>query len=82
MQTARTTALKRRATNLTIREDILNEAKTLNINTSQAAEMGISQAISQVYAQQWKIEHQQAIAAHNQRVDKHGTLLTPDWINE
>lgn len=75
----RKSAPKRRPVNLTIREDILKEAKNLNLNTSQAAEMGIAEAIKKAQGQAWLLENQTALDAHNERVEKQGVLLTPGW---
>ncbi|MFP4098934.1 MAG: type II toxin-antitoxin system CcdA family antitoxin, partial [Alphaproteobacteria bacterium] len=44
---------KRKAINLTIREDILKEAKDLGLNASKAAELGILAAIKQTREQCW-----------------------------
>ncbi|MEP3475443.1 MAG: type II toxin-antitoxin system CcdA family antitoxin [Hyphomicrobiales bacterium] len=72
-------AAKRRPVNLTIREDILKEAKSLNLNTSKAAEVGIAEAIKQAQEQTWLQENRKALTAHNKRVEKQGLLLTPEW---
>jgi antitoxin CcdA len=74
-----TASLKRRPVNLTIREDILEEAKSLRLNTSKAAESGIAAAIRQAHSQEWLEANQQVILAHNLRVDATGPLLTPAW---
>ena len=73
---------KRRSTNLTIREDLLREAKALKLNTSQAAEIGIMAAVRQAREQEWLKNKQEAILAHNKRVDKAGPLLTPYWARD
>ena len=75
----RKNAPKYRPVNLTIREDILKEAKSLNLNTSQAAEVGIAEAIKKAQKQAWLLENQTALDAHNERVEKQGVLLTPGW---
>lgn len=72
-------SFKRRAVNLTIREDILRDAKELQLNASKAAERGIYNAIREARAQAWLEENKTAIMAHNQRVEEEGTLLTPSW---
>lgn len=72
-------APKRRPINLTIREDILKEAKELNLNASKAAEYGIAQAIKKARGQAWLNENKSALSAHNKRVEESGTLLTPNW---
>ena len=72
-------ASKKRPINLTIREDVLAEAKKLRLNTSKAAEDGIIRAVKEALAQQWLADNKQSLLAHNNRVDAHGTLLTPSW---
>ncbi len=73
---------KRRPINLTIRADVLEEAKSLGLNTSQAAESGIVAAVKKAREEEWLKNNQAAIAAHNSRVEKHGLLLTPAWARD
>jgi len=73
---------KRRPVNLTIREDILKEAKALKLNASQAAETGIILAVKRAREMEWLKDNQEAIHAHNKRVDKTGTLLIPIWVGD
>ena len=73
---------KRRPINLTIRDDILSEAKALKLNASKAAEAGIEAAIRQAREENWLAENQDSIAAHNQRVAESGPLLVPDWADD
>ena len=75
-------ASKRRPVNLTVREDVLDEAKSLQLNASKAAEAGIINAIKNAREQEWLEESKIALKAHNARIEKSGTLLTPDWISE
>ena len=60
----------RRPDNLTIRGDILNEAKSLRLNTSKAAEAGIVQAITAERTQRWLESNKPALLAHNERTKK------------
>lgn len=80
--TARLQDPKRRPVNLSIREDILSEAKALRLNASRAAEAGIEEAIRQAREANWRAENRDAIAAHNQRVGESGPLLVPDWADD
>jgi antitoxin CcdA len=73
---------KRRPVNLTIREDVMREAKLLRLNASQAAEQGIAEAVKKAKEQVWLEENRGAIRAYNERIEKHGTLLTPLWLEE
>ena len=70
---------RRRPVNLTIREDILKDAKDLKLNASKAAELGISNAIREARTKAWLEDNKSALMAHNQRIENEGTLLTPDW---
>ncbi len=70
---------KRRPINLTIREDVLDDAKSLKLNTSQAAEFGIAIAVKLAREEKWREENADAIAAHNKRIEEKGTLLRPRW---
>ena len=73
---------KRRSINLTVREDIVEAAKALKLNTSRAAEAGIIEAIRKQQAKAWRKENRAAIEAHNARVESAGVLLTPGWAAE
>lgn len=67
---------------LTLRDDLMREAKTLKLNASRAAEEGIEQAVKKAKEAAWLKENRDAIAAHNERVAKHGTLLKPIWLRD
>ncbi|UYO95028.1 type II toxin-antitoxin system CcdA family antitoxin [Pollutimonas sp. M17] len=65
----------RRATNVSLPEDLLSEAKALQINISQAAEAGVVQAIARTRSERWLTENQEAIESSNAFVEKHGLPL-------
>ncbi len=65
----------KRATNISLAEDILTQAKALHINISQAAEAGIAQAIARKRAERWLAENHEAIESSNAFVEKHGLPL-------
>jgi antitoxin CcdA len=73
---------KRRPVNLTIREDVLKEAKELNLNTSKAAETGILSAIKKAQEDLWLEQNQKAIKAYNQDIENRGLLLKPSWLKD
>lgn len=70
---------RRRSVNLTINEDVLQEARALQLNASQAAESGLLAAIRQAKEAAWLDENQKGLSAHNKRIEKEGPLLTPLW---
>lgn len=76
---AREPAPRRRSVNLTIREDIIDAAKSLKLNASKAAEAGIAQAVKEARSEQWRAENRAAIDAHNARMARNGPLLVSDW---
>ncbi len=72
---------KRRPVNLTIREDVLSEAKSLKLNASKAAEAGIINAVREARAEEWLEANKLALQAHNKRIIKDGPLLKPSWVS-
>lgn len=71
---------RRKRTNLTVREDVMAEAKALGLNTSRAAEAGIEAAIREEKGRRWLEENREGIKAHNKRLERDGPLLgTPSW---
>lgn len=79
---SRHSSAKRRPVNLTIRADVLEEARALKLNTSQAAETGIIAAVREKHEQKWLKDSQSALQAHNRRIDRSGPLLTPGWARD
>ena len=75
LATSRTRSATKRATNVSLTEDVLAQAKALHINISQAAEAGIAQAIARKRAEQWLAENHAAIESSNAFVEKHGLPL-------
>ena len=73
---------RRRPVNLTLPEDLLSEAKTLNVNASREAEAGIRSAVKKAREQEWLKANRAGIDAHNKRVEKSGPLLTPSWAKD
>jgi antitoxin CcdA len=76
MQPARREALvPKRATNVSLSDPLIAEAKALGINLSQAAENGIAQAIRDQKTEQWLIENKAALESANEYIKKHGLPL-------
>jgi antitoxin CcdA len=68
-------SVPKKTTSVSIAEPLLAEAKALNINVSQAAEEGISEAVAAAKAEAWVNENRAAIQAYNRRVEEQGMLL-------
>ena len=65
----------KKATNVSMAEPLLAEAKALRINISQAAEAGVARAVAERRAELWLQENREAIESSNAYVEKHGLPL-------
>ena len=71
----RQSSTPRRATNVTLPEALLREARDLNINVSQACERGLATEVSETKAQRWLRDNRAAMDAWNEHVEQHGLPL-------
>lgn len=62
----------RKATNLTVRLDLLEQARDLNINLSQEFERHLAEVVRQRQAEQWRQANQAAIQAYNRHIERDG----------
>lgn len=65
----------KKATNISLTEALLAEARALRINVSQAAEAGVARAVAARRAQLWLEENRAAIESSNAYVDANGLPL-------
>jgi len=65
----------RRATNVTISKELLDEARELKVNISQAAEQGLAQANAEKRSALWLEKNRSALDSSNQYVERHGLPL-------
>lgn len=65
----------RKATNVSIGEALLVEAKSLRINISQAAEAGLVRAVADKRAELWLEANKDALESSNAYVDQKGLPL-------
>lgn len=65
----------KKATNVSISEALLAEAKELQINVSRAAETGLDRAIAERRAEIWRQENREALQSSNDYVVKNGLPL-------
>ena len=75
LRRAPSAASPRRATNVTLPESLLQEARALGVNLSQACERGLVEAVAAGRRARWLAENQDAIEAWNTHVDTHGLPL-------
>ena len=65
----------RRATNVTLSEHLVREARELRINVSRARENGLLAEVTQAKAKSWLAENQTAMEAWNDHVEQKGLPL-------
>ena len=66
---------KKKPTNLSLDLDLLTEARAIGVNLSQAAELGVKQAVSAAKAERWKEENAEALQSSNAWVEQNGLPL-------
>ena len=65
----------KRSTNLTLRTDLVREARALDINLSAAAEAGIERAVAKARDEQWIARNRAAMRSYDAFVERDGLLL-------
>jgi len=66
---------QKKATGVSLSEALLTEARDLGLDISEAAEAGLSKAVSDKRAELWLKENAEAIASSNAYVEQHGMPL-------
>ena len=64
----------KKSVNLTINNELLQQAKALNINLSQALERHLGEVVRQLKREQWLAENQTALDEYNRRVEASGVF--------
>ncbi len=75
MSRATVFASPRRATNVTLPETLLRDAREMGINLSQACERGLAAEVANIHRQRWLEENKGAMDAWNGHVAEHGLPL-------
>ncbi|MFZ4062365.1 MAG: type II toxin-antitoxin system CcdA family antitoxin [Polynucleobacter sp.] len=65
----------KRATNLTLTSEVLEEAKKLGINISKVCDTFLESLVKQEKERLWKLENTKFIDEYNQLTDKEGLPL-------
>jgi antitoxin CcdA len=73
-----TSTSPRRATNVTLPEALLREARALDINLSQACERGLAAEVAATRRRRWIEENRAAMEAWNEHVAAKGLPLPAD----
>ena len=64
----------KKAANLSINSDLLQKAKNLHINLSQALEQRLIEMLLEEKRRQWMAENQEAIEDYNRRIEAEGVF--------
>ncbi|WP_033075297.1 type II toxin-antitoxin system CcdA family antitoxin [Sphingopyxis sp. MWB1] len=65
----------KKATNVTLSAELVEEARKLGINVSEACQTGLAAEVKKARWDKWKEENRAAIEASNDYVRKHGLPL-------
>jgi antitoxin CcdA len=65
----------RRATNVTLPEALVAQAKDLKVNISQACEAGLAAQVKAAREKKWLEENREAIECYNKYVEENGLTL-------
>jgi antitoxin CcdA len=72
MSTSKATASTRRATNVSLRTELIEEARRLDINVSKACETGLAAEVKKAREARWLAENLPALDAWNEWVRENG----------
>jgi len=72
---ADTTASPKRATNVSLSAELIDEAKRLKINISHACETGLIARVAEARAEAWLAENRHSLESSNAWVERHGLPL-------
>lgn len=72
---APTATSRKRGTNVSLREDLVIEARQLGINVSSACEDGLAKAVKAEKERRWVEENAEAIRSYNEWVARNGVPL-------
>ena len=67
--------VRRKPVNLSLRQDLTDQAKALGLNVSQIAETALADEVKRNLEEQWRRENADAIKEYNERVDRRGTYI-------
>jgi antitoxin CcdA len=65
-------AITKKAANLTVRADLLEEARAYKINLSQTLEAALAVELKKRRETAWRAENKAAIEAYNREIAEHG----------
>jgi antitoxin CcdA len=67
-------SVPKRATNVSVRGDLLTAAREAGVNLSATLERALTEALAEVKRRKWRENNRDAIAAYNEHIDEHGAF--------
>jgi antitoxin CcdA len=67
-------SVPKRATNVSVRNDLLIAAREAGVNLSATLERALAEELAEVKRKKWREDNRDAIAAYNEHVDKRGVF--------
>jgi antitoxin CcdA len=65
---------QKKAVNLSINRDLLNRARSVDLNLSSILEAALEQRLREQAREQWLKENRAGMEAYNEHVEKHGVF--------
>jgi antitoxin CcdA len=65
---------RKKATNLSVDDTLLEQARHFGLNLSQVFEAGLTEAIRQRQREEWLQKNRAALDAYNEHVEEHGVF--------
>jgi len=62
----------KKAVNLRINKELIDQAKALHINLSQTLETSLVETLREKQKESWLADNKDAVEAYNQRIEKNG----------
>jgi len=70
----RSHSIPKRATNVSVRRDLLAAAREAGVNLSAALESALIERLAQLKREKWREENRDSIAAYNEHIENHGAF--------
>jgi antitoxin CcdA len=67
-------AVPKRATNVSVRSDLLAAAREAGVNLSATLERALTEEVAKAKRRKWRDENRESIAAYNEHIEKHGSF--------
>jgi antitoxin CcdA len=70
----RSHSVPKRATNVSVRRDLLAAAREAGVNLSAALESALIEQLAQLKRKKWREENRDSVAAYNAYIENHGAF--------